>query len=104
MRKISQSELGFNAGNVNEVNNSTPNSPNPRASISSASDANNNSSKMQQQQQQLNTPKEDTRPERIARFKKTGTNVGESLLRGENQTTVCWGFLRTQGVKKQSKF
>lgn len=92
MRKISQSELGFNAGNVNEVNNSSPknvpNSPNPRASISSAGDANNNSSKMQQQQQQqLNTPKEDTRPERIARFKKTGTNVGESLLRGENQTT-----------------
>jgi hypothetical protein len=32
-------------------------------------------------------PTEDTRPERIARFKKGGTNVGESLLRGDNQTT-----------------
>jgi len=88
MRKISQSDLGFNAGNVNEVNNSSPknvpSSPNPRASISSTgNDANNNSNKMQQP----STPTEDTRPERIARFKKSSTNVGESLLRGENQTT-----------------
>jgi len=88
MRKISQSELGFNAGNVSEVNNSNPknapNSPNPRASISSTgNDANNNSNKMQTP----SAPTEDTRPERIARFKKGGTNVGESLLRGENPTT-----------------
>jgi cold shock CspA family protein len=88
MRKISQSEVGFNAENVNEVNNSNPknapNSPNPRASISSTgNDANNNSNKMQTP----SAPTEDTRPERIARFKKGGTNVGESLLRGENQTT-----------------
>lgn len=101
MRKISQTEVGFNGngnnfnfnssfngGEINSSPKNVPSSPNPRASISSnnGNDTNNNK-QQQQQQQQPSTPTEDKRPERIARFKKNSINVGESLLRGENQTT-----------------
>merc|ERR1712046_527061 len=87
MRKISQTDVN---GSVSEVNNSSPKnipgSPNPRGSISS-NKGNNNNSGEEKQKQQPGTPTEDKRPERIARFKKNSINVGESLLRGENQTT-----------------
>merc|ERR1712031_42455 len=87
MRKISQTDVN---GSVSEVNNSSPKnvpgSPNPRVSISS-NNGNNNNSGEEKQKQQPGTPTEDKRPERIARFKKNSINVGESLLRGENQTT-----------------
>lgn len=92
MRKISQTDVNGVSG-FSEVNNSSPKnvpgSPNPRVSISSNNGNSNNNveEKQKQQQQQPGTPTEDKRPERIARFKKNSINVGESLLRGENQTT-----------------
>merc|ERR1711972_989330 len=90
MRKISQTDVNGVSG-FNEVNNSSPKnvpgSPNPRVSISSNNGNNNNVDEKQNKQQQPGTPTEDKRPDRIARFKKNSINVGESLLRGENQTT-----------------
>jgi cold shock CspA family protein len=88
MRKISQTDV--NGGNFSEVNNSSPKnvpgSPNPRVSISS-NNGMTNSVEEKSSRKQPGTPTEDRRPERIARFKKNSINVGESLLRGENQTT-----------------
>ena len=93
MRKISQTDVNGVSG-FNEVNNSSPKnvpgSPNPRVSISSNNGNNNIVDEKQKQQQQPGTPTEDKRPDRIARFKKNSINVGESLLRGENQTTKSY--------------
>lgn len=87
MRKISQSDAAASStAAVSASPKNVPSSPTPRASVSSTGgDQNNN--KQQQQQQQPGTPTEDTRPERMQRFKKSSINVGESLLRGENQAT-----------------